>query len=266
MKRMLLLSFLGAGLLSGCSTIYQSGQTPDDVYYSPGRDGSTVREEEKRKDDQARYEEYISSQDDRYLRMKVANRNRWSSLDDFDYWYDSRYDFSSRYYHPYNSYSYYNPYSSGNYYGWNSGWNYALGYGGWRPSLGMGWGWNSPIYTVISYGSPKLYAGSTSGSNISAYRNKSYNNANLGYKDTKTGKWISSGGTKNSFGELVRRVFTPASSNNNSGNNSSWERPARTFDNSSGNSGTSSSAGGNSGGFKSSGSSASGGRSGRGNN
>jgi len=55
MKRMLLGSLLTIGLLSGCSTAYQSGQTPDDVYYSPGRDGGSKREEEKVREQQERY-------------------------------------------------------------------------------------------------------------------------------------------------------------------------------------------------------------------
>lgn len=256
MKTPLLASVLLTGLLmTGCSTAYQSGQTPDDVYYSPGRDGLSRREEDKRKEEQARYEEYISSQDDRYLRMKVANRNRWGNLDDFDYWYDSRFDFNRT--NPYTSwnpyYSYNNPYYFGNY-------AYTRPYFGWN--YGIGYGWNSPIFTVIAYGSPKFYGGSTSGSNLGAFRNKSYNNLNLGYRDPKTGAFVNTGNS-NSFGNLLKRVFT-SGSNGNSG--SSFDRSVRTFTpNASGSVSTSSSAGGNSGGVKSTGSSASSGRGGRGN-
>lgn len=265
MKHTLLLTFLAAGLLTGCSTMYKSGQTPDDVYYSPGRDIPTAREEVRQREQHDRYEDYISSQDDRYLRMKVANRSRWNSLDDFDYWYDSRYDFCPYYYNGYTGWNHYYGYgysSWNNYYAWNHAWNYGLGYGGWRPYLGMGWGW-SPVYTVISYGTPKFYNAPASGANISAYKNRSYNSTNLGYKDAKTGTWINNGSTNN-FGTLMKRVFSTSPGNNN--NTSSWERPVRTFDNnnaSSSNSNTNSNAGGNSGGFKSTGSSASSGRGGR---
>lgn len=259
MKRMLLGSLLTIGLLSGCSTAYQSGQTPDDVYYSPGRDGGSRREEDKIKEQQERYEEYISSQDDRYLRMKVANRNRWSGIDDFDYWYDSRYDFCR-----YNHFSNWN-----SFYTWNNPLNPSFSYGLWRmqPGLGFGWGWNNPMYTVIAYASPKFYSGGrTSGSNLSAYRNtKGFSNTNGGYYNPKTGSFMNANnGSSNSFGSLLKRVFT--NSPGNSGSSSSFDRPVRSFSNGSSSSATpSSSAGGNSGGVKSTGSSASSGRGGRGN-
>lgn len=257
MKRMLLGSLLTIGLLSGCSTAYQSGQTPDDVYYSPGRDGGSRREEEKVREQQERYEEYVSSQDDRYLRMKVANRNRWSGIDDFDYWYDSRYDFGR-----YNHFSNWN-----SFYTWNNPWNPSFSYGLWRmqPGLGFGWGWNNPMYTVIAYASPKFYAGGrTSGSNLSAYRNiKGFSNTNGGYYNPKTGSFINSNNaSSSSFGSLLKRVFTTSPGNSSS----SFDRPVRSFSNSSSSSATpSSSAGGNSGGVKSTGSSSSSGRGGRGN-
>ncbi|GAC1438564.1 MAG: hypothetical protein NVSMB63_02380 [Sediminibacterium sp.] len=267
MKRALLLSLLAAGVLSGCSSVYKSGQTPDDVYYSPGRDAGTFtrKEEVKQRLQQVQYDEYVSSQDDRYLRRKVANRNRWNTLDDFNYWYDSRYDFGA--------YTTYNNYNN-----WYPSWNYALGYGGWRPGLGLGYSYGcgclcgpaSPIYTLIGYATPKFYVGSTSGSNITAYKNRAYNNTNLGYTDPKTGTRISTG-SSNSFSNLVKKVFSTAVNDNSS---NSYDRPARTFSssNTSTNStnatttnNTSSSAGGNSGGFKSTGSSSSSGRGGRGN-
>lgn len=256
---MLLSSLLTIGLLSGCSTAYQSGQTPDDVYYSPANETASKKEEEKAKQEQERYEEYISSQDDRYLRMKVANRNRWSGIDDFDYWYDCRYDFAN-----YNNYSGWN-----NYYSWNNRWNLGIGYGGWRPQFGVGygWGWNNPLYTVIVYASPKFYSGRTSGSNLSAYRNtKGFSNNNQGYYNPKTGSFVNTGSSSNNgFGNLLKRVFTSGS--NSSSSSSSFDRPVRSFTNSnSGSTATpSSSAGGNSGGVKSTGSSSSSGR-GRGGN
>jgi hypothetical protein len=263
MKRMLLGSLLTIGLLSGCSTAYQSGQTPDDVYYSPGKEGINKREEDRMKEQQERYEEYISSQDDRYLRMKVANRNRWSAIDDFNYWYDSRYDFG-RYqgFGNWNSiYAWNNP--------WNNPWNPSFNYGLWRmqPGLGFGWGWNNPMYTVIAYASPKFYSGGrTSGSNLSAYRNtKGFSNTNRGFYNTKTGTYSNTGSeSSNSFGSLLKRVFSNSSANSSLG--SSFDRPVRSFSNNNGSTATpSSNAGGNSGGVKSTGSSASSGRGGKGN-
>ena len=42
---------------------------------------------------QDRYEEYTAAdQDNQYLKMKVRDRQRWSTIDDYAYWNDSRYD------------------------------------------------------------------------------------------------------------------------------------------------------------------------------
>lgn len=255
MKRLLLFSAVSLTLFSACSTAYKSGQTPDDVYYSPGREvAATASRNDQRQQDE--YQEYISSSDDRYLRMKVANRSRWSSLDDFDYWYDSRYDFSN--YSNYSSYSpwctCFSPFSIGfsRYSYWGSGYgNYGY------------YGWGNPYYTVMAYGSPKFSnPGSTSGSNLSAYRNREYFNSNFGQRD-KNGNYTVPGNA--SFGNLLRRVFTTSPQTNTNPNSTSYDRPARTFDNNSRSSSSgSSSSGGTSGGFKSSGSSTSTGRGGRG--
>jgi hypothetical protein len=251
MKRLLLLSTISISLFTSCSTAYKSGQTPDDVYYSPGRAVVSAKEEEKQQQQLEQYEEYVSSQDDRYLRMKVANRSRWNALDDYDYWYDSRYDFCR------NNYSFYNQYS------YNPGWQLGISYGRSAWGYNYGYGWNSPYYTLVAYSTPKFSGGGyTSGSNLSAYRNKSYLNTNrYGSYDPKTGSYKPAGSNSNSFGSLLKRVFTTTPS----GNTSSYDRPARTFDTkSSSTAPASSSSGGSSGGFKSTGSSSSSGRGGRG--
>ncbi|MEO8174174.1 MAG: hypothetical protein ABI581_13865 [Sediminibacterium sp.] len=264
MKRILLLSAISMGLLSSCSTAFKAGQTPDDVYFSPGREvASSDREERVQKEDEAQYQEYISSLDDRYLRMKVANRSRWSTIDNFDYWYDSRYDFNS-YSYDYNGYGYNT---------WNPNWNRSIGYGyrSYYPGYGYGGiGWSSPVYTVIGYTNPKFVGGGyTSGSNITAYKNRTYNNNNYGYKDPKTGAFVP-GSNGSSFGNLLKRVFSSSETTQ------SYDRPARTFDQPANNASrtpttptpppaTSSNAGGSSGGYGSTGSSTSTGRGGRGN-
>lgn len=253
MKPAILLSILGLGLLTGCATAYKNGQTPDDLYYSPGRPAGEVTQDRlSQREDQA-YEAYQTGIDDQYLRMKVANRYRWDMLDDFDYWYDSRYDFS------YSNYNYYltNPYAS-----WNPQWYLNIGYGSPYYPWGYSWGWNSPIYTLVHYAIPSYgYGGSTSGSNISAFRNRSYQNSNLGYFNQKTGQFTTSG-SNNSFSNLLRRVFTTTAPN---GTVNTFDRPVRTFTPSSSTTPPmSSSAGGNSGGYKSTGSSSSSGRGGRG--
>ncbi len=255
MKHMLLLSAMGIGLLTSCSTAFKAGQTPDDVYYSPGRDITHVTEVRDRQQQVEEYQSYVSSLDDRYLRMKVANHTRWAGIDDFDYWYDSRYDFGGL------NYSYcYNTLSPYTY--WNPRWSLTMGYGLYYPGY-YGFGWNSPIYTLVHYSIPS-YGGSTStaASNITAFRNRSYNNSNYGYRDLKTGQFVPSG-NNSSFGNLLKKVFTGSTAN---GTASSFDRPVRTFTNTPGTTNTtpSSNAGGASGGFKSTGTSTSTGRGGKG--
>ncbi len=248
MKHSLLLSFLSIAFLTSCSTAFKAGQTPDDVYFSPGRSVPIVKEDETQRQQNAEYLDYVSSLDDRYLHMKVANRSRWGVIDDYDYWYDSRYDFGT-----YNYYHSLNPYTS-----WNPTWNLGLTYSLYCPGYN-GWGWNSPIYTLVNYAIPSYSGGGyTAGSNITAYHNKTYNNSNYGYRDPKTGAFTPAN-NNSSFGSLLKRVFS-------SDNTTSYDRPTRSFSTTPTNSApaTSSSAGGSSGGFHSTGSSTSTGRGGRG--
>ena len=123
MKSILPLCVL-ALVFGSCTTAYKTGQTPDDVYYSPTRPQDEYVRTEKRQE-QYQYDE--QEEDDRYLRMKVRNRRVWSDL---DYYYSDPYAF--RYYNrlntfnniyfntPWNNYSawnyFYNPYNRFNYY------------------------------------------------------------------------------------------------------------------------------------------------------
>jgi len=109
-----------SSLFASCTSAYKSGQTPDDVYFSP----ASPKDEYVRVDDEEdRYRRDDEAyRDDRYLRMKVRNR-RWSTLDD-DYYSYSYGTYGSYGYYPYvyntpfNSISYwnyyYNPYCPGN--------------------------------------------------------------------------------------------------------------------------------------------------------
>lgn len=98
MNLKILLFALSAAAISSCSTAYKSGQTPDDVYYSPVR---TVEEDthQERQKDQVRKESYR----DREIQMTVYDR-RWRDFDDD---YDYRYD---PYHYGYSYGYYYNPY------------------------------------------------------------------------------------------------------------------------------------------------------------
>jgi hypothetical protein len=62
---------------------YKSGQTPDDVDYSPEREGAAYVET---KPSNNRYQSYeYDNADDRWLRMRVRNPYRWNAFDDYDW-------------------------------------------------------------------------------------------------------------------------------------------------------------------------------------
>ena len=80
---------IGATMLGSCSTMYKSGPTPDDVYFSPAApESGYVRQENY--DNYERggsYDDGYVDMSDRYLRMKASSRRRWSAFDDdFMYW------------------------------------------------------------------------------------------------------------------------------------------------------------------------------------
>src|SRR4051812_21468607 len=94
----ILLFAISIAAMSSCSTSYRSGQTPDDVYYSPKK---VVEEDyrEENKKDEVRKDTY----EDREIRMAVYDR-RWRDFDDdYDYNYDP-------YHYGYSYGYYYNPY------------------------------------------------------------------------------------------------------------------------------------------------------------
>ncbi len=229
MKDKILPILLSSSLLMSCAT-YKNGQTPDDVYYSPTKEVSYKEEQREEK-----YEEDMSKRDEQYLQMKVKDRYRWSTIDDYDYWYDSRYDHCNcSCKTTYNTAYRYNP----------KGYYYSGGV------------WYNPSYPIVYYKNPKTYTGTTGKTNITAFSNPRYSNSNTTY-NPKTGS--SSGSTSNS---LLKKVFSNSNNSSNNNSSSSWDRPVRTFPSgSSGSSSGSSSAGGRSGGTDSKGSSASGGRS-----
>ncbi len=105
-------------VFASCSTAYQSGQTPDDVYFSPARPQQEyvqVQDDDNRSyrrgtDYNKTDDDYYSYNDDRYLRMKIRNRNQWAYLDDYyrdPYAYNYYNKYSNNYY--YNGYGYSNP-------------------------------------------------------------------------------------------------------------------------------------------------------------
>ena len=89
-SRIIILAVAVLGLAS-CSTAYRTGQTPDDVYYSPERQRDEYVVVDRNNDRVYSNDRYYNP-DDNYLRMMSRNRYRWSAFDDY-YWMDSRRNF-----------------------------------------------------------------------------------------------------------------------------------------------------------------------------
>ena len=206
MKKNLVYLLFSVALFTSCSSAYRTSQTPDDVYYSPGNKIYT----------QDQYESYPSSSDDEYLRMKVRDRERWASIDDYDYWYDSRY-YANNYYSPY-----------------TSGFSLGLGYNTFYPfySYSPYWyspwqSWYNPYYTVVYYKNPTVYYRPVSKYNLSTYNNRTYNNYNMP---------LQSGNRSNAYNNSN---YTNRNNNNNNyyrqqqNNNNNNYTPSRSFNNSS---------------------------------
>lgn len=100
MKGKFLLITLTVAALSSCSSAYRSGQTPDDVYFSPAR---TYVETKKEND---KTETVRESAEERVIRLGI-NDYRYRNLD-YDYSYNPyRYGYDYGYY--YNPYYYPHP-------------------------------------------------------------------------------------------------------------------------------------------------------------
>jgi hypothetical protein len=170
--------------------MYKSGQTPDDVYFSPGVERSGYARTQEQADDEDGYVDM----NDRYLRMKSSG-SRWSTFDDdFAYWnnptWNSQVSFNS----------FYTPY------GWSTGWGVGIGYGnfygspwGWNMGVGWGTGWYSPWYNPFwpgYYGcpvvivSPKPVYGNPLANGPRTYNLNTYNPRSglPTYVDPKTGR------------------------------------------------------------------------------
>lgn len=230
MDTRILLLGLATTALTSCATAYKTGQTPDDVYYSPAK----PEEEYARQDDERDYRnnnDYYTLGDYR-LRMQVRNRTRYCACND-DWYYDNW------------------NYSNSWRYGWNNPWT-------WRPGVNTGWYYSYnpwcyspyPSYTTtattktFNYKPPIRNFGNTntvattynpktgySTNNNSGRPARVYNNSNRG--------------NGNGFGGFLRQILTPSgNSGSSSGNNNRTYNP--------------SSSSGSSGGSRSSGSSSSG--------
>ena len=116
MRYSILLLAISAAVLGGCASAYKTGQTPDDVYYSPARQHEEYVQ--VKDENEGRYITDDQYSDDEYLHMKVQNRAMWSTLDDPYYTapFSPVYGLGISYYNTWNMYSPWSPYVSWNYY------------------------------------------------------------------------------------------------------------------------------------------------------
>ena len=226
MQRQILLLAITAAALSSCTTAYKTGQTPDDVYFSPTRPQDEYVRVEEKQDDRYQYDDKYY--DDRYLRMKVHNRSQWNNLDD---WYS--YD---RYSYRVNSYygSYYNPYTSWNYYYNPYCHNNVIAY---YPGKQPG-----QISVINNVPKPRNFS-------LNSYTNTNYNNANSNvrmnsYKPGTSRPVYNNRNSNDGFSNTIKQMFN--GSNNNSSNNS-YSPPSRSYTPNSNSSSSSPSSSGSSG-------------------
>jgi hypothetical protein len=236
-KRILLLAMVVAAF-SSCS-VYKSGQTPDDVYYSPGPAAREARQQRNDNSDDEylavnqqkqgtnmntqSYDQYQDGvRDDRFLRMSVDNpyyMNAYNSYSAFDWRYNSYYDgFNYGFGSPWNNYfawnSFYNPYYSGLGLGFGYGGLYGGYYGN---SYGGAYYGKAVAATPISRPLSFNVASYTNSNRPVSrnYLNGSYNNSNRYNNNNSNG-----GRTNNTYynnnNNGGRSTYTPSNSNNNS--------------------------------------------------
>lgn len=261
MKSSIAIFSIAAIALSSCSSVYRTAQTPDDIYYSPGREASESYVQVDNQSDRAgryRNDEARSgsgdyySPDDRVLRMRVRNPQMWSAFDDYGYGGLG--------------YGGYGGYGMG--YGGYSGLGYGMGYGGFGygglgySGLGLGigygglgfgynnfynnyYGWNSiynPYYGIGYIGNKTPGANTRVRSfNPNTYSNRTYNSTNAPRgSTTRPGAYRPSGqngynnNNTNTLGTSIRRVFSGSGSNNSNATRGSYytpnnDRPVRSY-------------------------------------
>lgn len=188
MNTKLILVAISAIAFSSCATMYKTGQTPDDVYYSPARPSGGSGEEKKEQSETARY------YDDEYRSVRLGMNDRRYRYLDYNYGFD-----------PYLSMYSYNPYM----YGYNYDYYY-------NPYF-----WPYPIYSVPVYGKPVTPKNTTPRiGNLSGY-SPVYSN---GLGSIKTGgtrpmRSYNNSNKGSAMGNAMRQIFSPGT-NRTSTNNS----------------------------------------------
>lgn len=262
-KHLLLLGLVAA--FSSCSTAYRTGQTPDDVYYSPAPQQntyvSTVTEQDKNSYG-------YRNQEDEDIRRGINDPVYRNAI---TFSMGMGYGYSPYSMYPYNSFN--NPFSGYNGYGYNPygmkgmydpyynslGYNnlnfYSSPYGYSNP---LGYGYSPYSYGYSPYYAPILFSSKSVNTNTGArrynlnvYNNNSGSNSTGGnvqpIRTTQTG--TTQQPRTSGVGNVIRRVFTPSqrnsysppannsnsnnrrtyNNNNSNNNNNTYETPQRTF-------------------------------------
>ena len=187
MKINFLLAALATTTIMSCSTSYKTGQTPDDVYYSPARlQTDNVRRDDDNK--KVRDNSVYTTPDDRYIRRRVHNQ-RYRR-------YDDRYDY---------------PYGYSN--GYNNGYPVYT-----NPKTNTTQNTSQPRKTNLGAYSPNT----TTPDSVKSYNPKSGNINTSPTNPVRTfGSGNSSTNNGSALGNLIRRIFNgDSNSNNNNYNNS----------------------------------------------
>lgn len=177
-----------AFFLASCSSVYKSGQTPDDVYFSPTRPDRPQDEYARVENrDNRMYSGDDVTLEDRYLRMKTHNR-RYAFLDnDYDcLCYGSNYS-------SYNSY-----YRLNNFYGYNNNWGMWNG--------GYGSKYYDPYYSNVYYSNPYYYNPYYSNP---YYSGVVYGNVNPAYNKPRRSNLQVYSGSGNTFNESSKSNRRP---------------------------------------------------------
>ena len=203
MQSKTLLLALSVAAISSCSTAYKTGQTPDDVYYSPVR---VVEVKEKQNDNrnQVRYQR----EDDYEITMGIRDR-RWRDFSD-DYSYNSSpYNYATC--KTYNYGYYYNPY----YYPW------AIYTGKLTYSAPVNTTPRMVNLNAYNGYNSRVATGKTTGTVTWANPSTQYNNSNRSSNRSEAREYIVPRNNNSSSPSNDTRTYTPSSNNSSNNNNNS---------------------------------------------
>lgn len=245
------LSLIGLIIAFGsCSTAYRSGQTPDDVYYSPAPEENTYVTTQS---DQDRNSYNYRNDEEQEIRRGIQNpvyRNSITLGLGYGYGYSPysyypSYGFNNPYYG--NDFYYgkgyydpfYSPYSYNNFYNpYYNFYNPYSFYGSPYYGYGYGYGYGSPIFPgrVNTNTGARKY-------NLNPYNNNSLSNSRIGIRNEVRSNISNSSSapvrtfgsqrpnTNTGVGNVIRRVFTPSENRTNNRTNNNIRNSNRSYEN-----------------------------------